>query len=178
MFNADGTNNKALTESESLISAFPEELQNAIVAKAVKSDAIFYDAVNGNETTYDKLWLFSGNELYKDTSGYMTSGTFTAYFGNTSKSGCSYVGFGSSWYSIRQNEGTLYQRQEQMGITTSNYSKMKGYYENGSSTSDWWLRSPDCGYSGYVYSVYGGNGYYYSNYACDAYALAPGFSVK
>ena len=178
MFNADGTNNKALTESESLISAFPEELQNAIVAKAVKSDTIFYDAVNGNETTYDKLWLFSGNELYKDTSGYRTSGTFTAHFGNTSKSGCSYVGFGSSWYSIRQNEGTLYQRQEQMGITTSNYSKMKGYYENGSSASGWWLRSPYFYNSNYVYDVNGGSGYSGYNSAYIAYALAPGFSVK
>lgn len=54
----DGTN--------CLLSCFPEELQTAIVAKEVKSDTVYNDITGGNQTTYDKLWLFSGIEYFKD----------------------------------------------------------------------------------------------------------------
>ena len=51
-----------LTTEECLLSCFPQELQSAIVPKAVKSDTVYNDQKGHNETTYDKLWLFSLKE--------------------------------------------------------------------------------------------------------------------
>lgn len=61
-----------MSEQDALISAFPEELRQAIVPKAVRSNckeqaldsyASGSKFNNHNTTTYDKLWLFSSSEL-------------------------------------------------------------------------------------------------------------------
>lgn len=52
--------------SNCFLSAFPEELQNAIGRKAVKY-AVSYDNYTDVGTTYDKLWLFSAVEVYGDS---------------------------------------------------------------------------------------------------------------
>lgn len=54
----DGTN--------CLLTCFPEELQTAIVAKEVKSDTVHNNTVSENKITYDKLWLFSLKEYFKE----------------------------------------------------------------------------------------------------------------
>ena len=100
-----------LTETESLLSCFPKELQSAVVAKEVRSDTVYDDLTGNTQTTYDRLWLYSVQELYGGTGG-----------------------------DIRPNEGTLYQRQVHLGINYSNYAPMKSYNEAALSR-DWWLRS-------------------------------------
>ena len=64
-----------LTTEECLLSCFPQELQSAIVPKAVKSDTVYNDQKGNNKTTYDKLWLFSLKEgslrTYRDNEGEM-----------------------------------------------------------------------------------------------------------
>ena len=57
-----------LAPEESLFSCFPEELQQLIAAKKVISDLNNDNGSPDCVTTYDKLWLFSRSELYKDAS--------------------------------------------------------------------------------------------------------------
>lgn len=131
----------SITSSNCLLSWFPSELQSAIVAKDVKSDPSYSDTYYENATTQDKLWLFSGKEVY--------------------------VNSGSNNGVIRNNEGNLYTRAMQKNITTSNVSGIVGYCVDGSSgsTQSWWLRSLSKSYANYVYYVYslGGASYYSVN---------------
>ena len=53
-----------LSSEESLFSCFPQDLQDLIVAKAVVSDLAYDEKTGSCVTTYDKLWLFSANEVY------------------------------------------------------------------------------------------------------------------
>ena len=85
MFYEDGSIRDALTEDTALISAFPAMLREAIVPKAVRSDTDYSSATSKNSTTYDKLWLLSGREVYGTGTG-----------GNSI---------------VRPNEGTFYNRQ-------------------------------------------------------------------
>ncbi|MCD8207258.1 MAG: DUF6273 domain-containing protein, partial [Bacteroidales bacterium] len=104
-----------LTTGNCLFSCFPEELQDAIVAKTVHTGTVWSTQTEENSaTTYDKLWLFSGAEVY---------------------------GEGSSNSIIHLYEGTLYARSTQFGITTSNYGKLANYEEAGSASHRWWLRT-------------------------------------
>lgn len=75
---ADSLTNKGVAGSNvldvdnCLLTCFPEELQRAIVAKEVKSDTVYSkwnpeDAGYETKTTYDKLWLFSGEEYFGET---------------------------------------------------------------------------------------------------------------
>lgn len=52
------------TEGNCLLATFPQELQNAIGARQVKYDSVYNQKTKANlNTTNDKLWLFSSNEL-------------------------------------------------------------------------------------------------------------------
>ncbi len=141
----------ALEESECLFSCFPSVLQDAIVAKAVKSDTVCDDTSGNNVTTYDRLWLFSGKELYGDS--------------------------GENNNVIRANEGELYQRSMAWGITTtSNYGSLVNYDETGTNYS-WFLRSQDS-YHAFVSIVYDdGRGGDSSAYTSDL-PMAFGFCLK
>ncbi len=143
----------ALEESDCLFSCFPTVLRNAIVPKVVKSDAVY----NSQEekdivTTYDKLWLFSGKELYGDS--------------------------GSNNDVIRYNEGVLYQRSEAWGITTTNnYDKLKHCNETGDYVTDCFLRSTHVSNSMGVYYISSDGSWWYGyprTYGC----LAFGFCLK
>lgn len=142
-----------LSASTALISAFPEELRDAIVAKKVRSDTVYNNTSDYNEITYDKLWLFSGIELISDT------------------------GSGSGSKAIRPNEGTRYSRQDVMGITTSTASPNVAYCEDG-DTFNRWTRSM---YPSRIaaYNVFGadGGGFLVSNTAHTQYGLSPGFCL-
>lgn len=78
MNGADGETDKEvagtdlLSTSNCLLTCFPEELQEAIVAKEVKSDTVYTNEDQKNVAiTYDKLWLFSVRELFQEnTYGY------------------------------------------------------------------------------------------------------------
>ncbi len=142
----------ALDASVCLFSCFPSVLQDAIAAKAVKSDTVYNSQTEAdNKTTYDKLWLFSGKELYADS--------------------------GSNNDAIRTYEGELYQRSTALGITTSNYGGLKNYNETGGN-SYWWLRSPLTSHNGYVYYVYASGDWYNTNARSTYNGLAPGFCLK
>lgn len=142
------TEDKLCTEADSLFSGFPAALKEAIVSKAVKSDTVYNDVSGNNVVTYDKLWLFSGREVYGDSDASNV---------------------------IRPNEGIPYERITALGITTSNYVMNKGYYESGSTTYRW-LRSESRYYSNNACSVGGSGGWYNSHVSFDD-GLAPGFCL-
>ena len=117
----DLTDIRTITSHNCLLSCFPENLRAAIVPKAVRSDTVYNDRAGNNVTTWDKLWLFSGKELYVNLESYNPI--------------------------IRPNEGTIYDRIREKNIKTSTYAGNKGYRldTSGSTTSDdttfWVLRS-------------------------------------
>ena len=157
---AAGTDMQSFTEAQALISAFPAELQAAIVPKAVKSDTYYsdYSTENHTFTTYDRLWLFSEAEI------------------NT----CTHS---SSSY-VRDNEGLVdgtpyYARTGSLGWTSpsTSYSSRVGYNEAGSSAW-WWLRSPSYDNRNRVCGVdYSGYSYTYSDAYSTGVGLAPGFCL-
>ena len=149
-----------LTTDQSLFSAFPQVLQDAIVAKTVKSDTVYnsFDVANV-KTTYDKLWLFSADEIFAYDPG-------GSYYNN-------YLRYENG----KTNEGPQYPANQYMGITAANYSNNIGFTESGSSDW-WWLRSLYRSYSRCACCVdYGGIPVNYSVYS-PLDGLAPGFCIR
>lgn len=146
----ENTEDELCTEVNCLFAGFPAKLKEAIVPKAVKSDTAYNDTSGHNVVTYDKLWLLSGAETLVD--------------------------YGSNNSVIRPNEGIPYERVTTLGITMSNYSKNKGYYEFGSASSRW-LRSASRSNSCYAYKVYN-SGDWNDYYVSDDSGLAPGFCLR
>lgn len=149
-----GTDMEEFTAEDTLLSAFPKVLRDAIVPKKVVSDTYYsnYTSITYTATTYDKLWLFACSEVYQDG--------------------------GSNNSNLRPNEGAPYSRTVHMGISTKSpdYAGNKGYNEGG-STDRWWLRSARRGNNSRVYGV--GSGGDWSNYGASGTSsgLAPGFCV-
>ncbi len=142
----------ALDAGKCLFSCFETELQNAIVTKAVRSDSSYNSKVEAdNVTSYDKLWLFSGKEVY------LESGSTTDVV-------------------VRPLEGEIYQRSELLDITTSNFGELANYNENGIAGL-WWLRTLPMNNNTQVFLVTGSGGT--SFYDCDqeTVGLAPGFCL-
>lgn len=100
-----------LTASDSLFAAFPKELQDAIAAKAVKSNITDCDS-EGIVTTYDRLWLFSGKEYWND----------------------------SDCTEFQSEEEHLYQRQTPVDIGKITCQSTRLYEEYGNAR-DAWLRT-------------------------------------
>lgn len=97
----------SISSGDSLLEMFPEELKEAISAKAVISDANDGGSESaGQAVTYDKLWLFSTKELFPDSD-------------------------------IHPEEGAGYERQLLMGISSENASRMRAYSEDSSAGSWW-----------------------------------------
>ena len=142
-----------ITESNSLLSCFPAELQAAIVPRETLASS-GKNNDNAIATTYDKLWLFSLEEFTGKTFDYSAAG-----------------------------EGSVYQRQIQIGLTTGDYSKRVAYWAttDGSADYRWWLRSISIRPSRYSAvlgiadaddsGIAGTQDPYYS------YGIAPGFSI-
>ena len=147
-----GTDMEGFTSADALISAFPEELQEAIVPRAVVSDTKYNDYTDTDYTftTYDKLWLFSGAEVYQDS--------------------------GSNNEVIRTNEGTPYSRTTELNITTSSYAGNKSYNELGSANT-WWLRSPIRSFYNAVYGVDASGDWGRDDAYNATLGLAPGFCI-
>lgn len=145
------------TSTNCLFNAFPDELKAAIGAKEVRYDSVYNSQTEANlKTTYDKLWLFSPNEL----------GDFV-----------------SSSDHNHPLEGTVYTKMAGTGDVRNNNSTRVGYSVNSksggfSSTSDrWWLRSSnsDSSYSALCITIPG----YVSNYgAYYDLGVAPGFTLS
>lgn len=142
-----------LSVSTALISAFPEVLRDAIVAKKVQSDTVCNNTSDYNEITYDKLWLFSGIELISDT------------------------GSGSGSKAIRPNEGTRYSRQDIMGITTSTASPNVAYREDGDTFNRWTRSLYPSKLAAYNTFRVDGGGFLISNTVHTQYGLSPGFCL-
>lgn len=150
MFYEDGSIRDALTEDDALISAFPAMLREAIVPKAVRSDTDYSSATSKNSTAYDKLWLFSGSEVY---------GTGT-----------------DSNSTIRPNEGTFYDRQSDGSATTGGTDTGVNTVFAESGQKAWWLRSLSRQQSGYIACI-AENGGWTEKTPDDGLALAPGFCL-
>ena len=148
-----GTDMEGFTASDALISVFPAELREAIVPRAVTSDTKYDDWTDTiyTFTTYDKLWLFSGAEVYQESGNYFNDGA------------------------IRHNEGTPYSRTTELGITTSSYDANKSYCESN-STYDWWLRTPS--QSQEVCSVYDTGKLRSLHASYTLSGIAPGFCLN
>lgn len=145
-------------EDNSLLSCFPEELQAAIGKRAVKYTAD-YKKYNANNTpadvlvSYDKLWLFSTNELLTSPSTYYNlpneaNGVYEKLAGNNN------VNANRIGYRVNNSIG---------GSSGSSYS--------------WWLRSPFGSGSNYV-SIVNSDGSLSNSVAYNDYGVAPGFALS
>ncbi len=142
----------ALSYSDCLLSCFPKDLQNVIVPKAVKSDTVYDSEEERNvKTTYDKLWLFSGAEVYMESGGNNNV--------------------------IRTNEGQIYARSTALGISTSDYAALASYDETG-TRNDWRLRSLYRSSPTYIYQVAGNGSWTYGACTTNTYGFAPGFCLR
>lgn len=133
-----------LEKGECLLSCFPEKLQKAIVAKKVRSDTIYSDYEKSeinktNAITFDKLWLFSGTEYFKEKANNVAARPYEGQpytgakiYGDSSAIG--YIESGAKnffWLrSIsRSNSKTIY-RVDNTGTV---YAYEQGYSANGIS---------------------------------------------
>ena len=166
--NGTKTTNGSRPESESLIAAFPKELQNAIVPRAVKS-AIGIDKADTTQagrnkydihTTYDKLWLFSFVEMYKHGGTYSSD---TKY---------------DEEHIFDNREGVLYSSQNKMGAVSTDpetVSSVNIFYDEFDYQENCWSRTL---YSGYQAQLFGGDGNVYISDAYNSnYGIAPGFCI-
>lgn len=139
------------TGSNCLLATFPQALQNAIGKRAVK-----YDTETDLKTSYDKLWLFSSNEL----------GDRVSY----------------SNYN-HPNEGSVYAKMEGTGDAYMGNDERKVYYvanEEGNHVGSVyfaWLRSSSS-YNYYlVLCLYGGGGVGDGS-ASDTNGVSAGFTLQ
>ena len=145
------------TEENCLFATFPQELQDAIGARQVKSDSVYNKKTEANlKTTNDKLWLFSTNEL-ADTMG-------------------------DSKYD-HPLEGRVYKKLEGTGDESRIsyyllYITSGQYYSEITGTS--WLRSlyGDSSYYDNGYVAYMSYGYYRSLRPYLASGVSVGFTLK
>lgn len=145
--------------TDCLLATFPQELQNAIGARATRYDSVYNSKTDANlKTTYDKLWLFSPNEI--------------------SQTAISNTYYNHPLEALPTAQGTHYQRWNGYTLSTSSNSAYQGYYDNGNSgsTSWFWLRSSygNRG-NGVLYVYYYGN--LSGNNARYSSGIAPGFSL-
>jgi uncharacterized repeat protein (TIGR02543 family) len=184
---ADGTHNKTnyaagadmagLTTAQSLFGTFPAELQSAIQKRKTKSDVVYSDALNNNVTTYDRLWLFAGTELYVTVAGFGADGFDML----------------GSYPMIREHEGlesgkdsAAYSRQTELGVYDAfGQDKMVIYTEYGPKDKNgvdvkkgFWFRSLygwDIASAGGTMSA-GAQSYQMVNYAYQL-GISPGFCL-
>lgn len=147
-----------------LLAAFPQELQNAIGARATKYDTTFDSSQwSGTETTYDKLWLFSPNEI--------------------SSSEISGKEYNHPSEALPEEQGTYYQRWSGCELSTKDNNDYRSCYGRAwNDVARFWLRSgywyasgnsQQGAYQVLYLSGYGG----LSNNVFEVAGIAPGFSL-
>ncbi len=150
----DDTAANALDSSDCLLSCFPSELRNGIVATAVRSDTVYSSQSEEDaKTTYDKLWLPSGREVYKESSDGENNGV------------------------IRANEGTLSGRSLYLGITTKENLGLLADYDETGAANAWRLRSLSTS-SSTSYQVAADGNFGASYYTANTVGIAPCFSLQ
>ena len=154
-----GSKGYALGENDCLFSAFPKVLRDNIIAKRVLSGS---SSSRSSElkTTYDKLWLFSTNEMYKEY-------TNTSYMDNREGTGI--------------NGTELYQSQDILNaISTSleSSSTVNVFYSETGSLSNSWTRTLYIKDRSVVFLYIHGYPYYNEAYNfVYAVAVSPGFCL-
>ncbi len=145
----NGFDKVKLDESTALISCFPEELQDAIYPRAIKSDTNIKSLILANvATTSDKLWLLSTNEFFAD-------------------------GLNPTYRQDHPLEGVPFERQTLETRKVTNGSKNGITYREDYEGSCW-LRSS--AYEVY-YAASVNNGRCNSIVCVDSSGLAPAFSI-
>ena len=140
------------TPKNCLFATFPKELQEAIGARQVKYDSVFYQKDEANlKTTNDKLWLFSSNEVYDTIS--------------------------SHWWD-HPLEGKVYKKF----TYTNDYGRRPVFVGSGTGNSIGalsraWLRSSH-GRSNYYVLYIDKGGYAYHSDANRDYGVSVGFTLK
>ena len=152
------------TENNCLLAAFPQVLQDAIGKRATKYRLKLGSATPG--TVYDKLWLFSPNELFEtvDTYACPEEGLHvTLDDANAGQYGLS--------------AGTIVNYYAKWKGTTSEH---KGYFVSTTEIStSWWLRSINSGYTNRGVEVNSvGNVAQNGGYNGGKNGIAPGFSLS
>lgn len=156
-------------DTNSVLSAFPSELQSAIGKKQVKYASDYTSLSSEAAICYDQLWLFSAVELYGTTKCGIWS-TNNNTINNLT----------NSW--IYPNEGTQYARTK----TLSYYYNMAVYaFDKDSKSSSlanasWWSRSRATGSStAKSFMVgYSGNPSTVIVEQTDSIGLSPGFVLS
>ena len=106
------------TSTNCLFNAFSDELKVAIGTRAVKYDSVYNSKTEANlKTTYDKLWLFSPNELADTTN--------------------------TSWLN-HPLEGATYTKMTGTGDAYNNNSSRKGYCVRSASGESSYIFSRCC----------------------------------
>jgi heme/copper-type cytochrome/quinol oxidase subunit 2 len=168
-----GTDIADLTEEESVLSLFPEELQNAIVKKRVKSDAVYTNALEYNVVTYDKLWLFAYSELLM-TEGFDADTGFGNMSGMRKNEALSTIAYENDYprnrnqiYYLETNSASVYLKaftDQSSNPASSITYETRSLYSKRAGT----VAALGCLY-GYTTR--------YSNVNSTAVAVAPGFCI-
>ena len=174
-----GASATAYTDKTSFLSAFPENLRNAIGKKAVRyaKDYTKYNTTSSAQgravmgVVYDKLWLFSTDEIYG-----LLPDNYDANYGKY----FNYYDTGNIGESGRMKGNGQYTRTRNMNLKPGtdrsmiNQEKLTTY--SLSDTHNYWLRSlyNRAKFTAYIYS-----GGYLDSFRCDSrYSIAPGFVLK
>lgn len=147
------------TPENCLLATFPKELQNAIGKRQVKYDFVSNDKSQRNlETTNDKLWLFSANELADTVS--------------------------ENDYD-HQLEGNVYEKYKGTGDGTKGHDSRRFYYiyaidgnDTGHNGMTTWLRSVKNDDKCDVLCISGWWNSLGSSYAEGSRAISAGFTLK
>lgn len=147
------------TPENCLLATFPKELQNAIGKRQVKYDFVSNDKSQRNlETTNDKLWLFSANEL-ADT---------------VSKNDYNHP-----------LEGNVYEKYEGTGDGTKGHDSRRFYYikeidgnDTGYNAMTTWLRSVNNNDKYNALCISGWWDSIVDNYAGSVCGISAGFTLK
>ena len=127
---------------------------NDIIKSVMKNYIKTYNNAGSITTCNDKLWLLACSEIWNN--GYNGTGTYG--------------------YAVA-SEGNQYKYYADINATyNSGNSKLYKMYQGSTSSSYWWLRSPDY-YKSYTFcNVHSYGSCYYIN-AFDANGVAPGFAI-
>lgn len=151
------------TETNNLLTTFPQELQNAIGKRATKYDSVYNSKTEKNlKISYDELWFLSPNEIWN------TSQNADSYYAHPLE-GNQYARFANG------NSGTA------SSSTSQDFTR--GYYL-GSETAtagsgrSWWLRSSSTFHGSNVLHIPSFDGYISNDNACNHGGVSPCFSLS
>ena len=141
-----------VNDPTSMINSLPEILRNSIISTQVISGHEY--GVSSNYESYDKIYLLSVHEIWKDRDNQLTAGLNIK---------------DTSYDSTRQLD-----YYEELGITDIRYSNAIKYY-NGTAYHAW-LRSPSINGNNMQGLISNNGSYGYAN-AIGAYGVSPAFRL-